>query len=470
MTDANAPTRPSSKDGSTQAGPAGWRDGGTARPTTVICDRLLAAAECDDLLYAVPGSPFVLEGSVRVLRRRSRSVRVLPAVSFIDLAWDRLAIDPVEAGVRLVDGLRFAAGAAGQTGPLLVANCYSREVLSEIKEAVSRDPGPVLLLHRLGLEGETVRETAWSELDSAVEADPCTSLFIPELHEPVAAELVRFDRVARTLRERCPWDREQTHASLRRHLLEEAYETLEAIDGRSARDDSEPDGQLDEHLMEELGDLLYQVWFHARLAAERGAFTMGDVARGVREKLVSRHPHVFGDAVADDASTARSNWEMEKKREKGRSSVMDGIPPTLPALLRAVKILRRADSAGLAVKPEDIWKHAHQHSDEDIWKHAHQHSDEDIWKHAHQHSDESSGTASVGHPGETAGVLERALAALRSTPDEQCLGEVLLAVVELGRRLRLDPEDALRAAATWAEGAFRAAEREHTSSRPGSAS
>jgi uncharacterized protein YabN with tetrapyrrole methylase and pyrophosphatase domain len=107
------------------------------------------------------------------------------------------------------------------------------------------------------------------------------------------------------------------------------------------------DARLDGHLLEELGDLLYQVWFQARLASERGAFTMADVTRGVHGKLVSRHPHVFGDVVARDPAAARASWEEIKRREKGRASVMDGVSPTLPALLRAVKVLERAGMAGL---------------------------------------------------------------------------------------------------------------------------
>ena len=259
-----------------------------------ICDRLVAAAGRGDLLYAVPGSPLVLERTVELLRRRVDALSVLPAMSFLDLAWARLGVDPVEAGVRLVDGHRFAQSAAGRSGPLLVAHCHARWVLSDMKLAVEREPGPVVVMQRLGLPDESVREVAWADLDrGVVEADHLTSVFVPGLHEPVAADLVRLDELVRTLRERCPWDREQTHASLRRHLLEETYETLEVIDERAGLDDDDVDERLDGHLMEELGDLLYQVWFQARLASERGAFTMADVARCVHDKLVARHPHVF---------------------------------------------------------------------------------------------------------------------------------------------------------------------------------
>src|SRR3712207_1004961 len=150
-------------------------------------------------------------------------------MSCLDWAWDRLRVDPLAAGVRLVDGRRFAVEAAGSRGPLLVAQCDSRPVLSDIKLAVDSPPpdGVVVVLHHLGLDDESVTEVSWEDLDRTVDADHLTSLFIRELAAPVANEVVRFVELVATLRERCPWDREQTHASLTRHLVEEAYEVLE---------------------------------------------------------------------------------------------------------------------------------------------------------------------------------------------------------------------------------------------------
>ena len=392
-----------------------------------ICERLVAAAEDGDLLYAVPGSPLVLERTVDLLSRRCEALRVLPAMSFLDLAWARLGIDPIGTGVRLVDGLSFAESAAGRTGPLLVAQCHARWVLSRMKLAVENEPGPVVVLQRLGLVDESVREVAWADLDRTIDADHLTSVFVPELREPMAASIVRFDELVRTLRQRCPWDREQTHASLRRHLLEETYETLEALDARACLDDNEVDETLDAHLLEELGDLLYQIWFHIRLASERGAFTLTDVSNGVCDKLVARHPHVFGDVVADDIAVVRVNWETRKKLEKGRASVMDGLPPSLPALLRAVKVLKRADTAGLTAAAE--------------------------------HGLVAVDCMPFRSPEAAADASEDALSSLRSDPCERHLGGMLLATVELSRCLGLDPEDALRAATNRIEQLFRSAER-----------
>jgi XTP/dITP diphosphohydrolase len=158
--------------------------------------------------------------------------------------------------------------------------------------------------------------------------------------------LVEFLAVMRRLRAECPWKREQTHRSLARYLLEETHETLEALDTGSA-----------EHLREELGDLLLQIYFHAVIAEETGDFTIDDVARDITEKMVRRNPHVFGDGSAiggadpADAREVNELWESVKAVEKQRESVTDGIAPTLPALLYADKVLDRLERAGAAPMP-----------------------------------------------------------------------------------------------------------------------
>ena len=138
----------------------------------------------------------------------------------------------------------------------------------------------------------------------------------------------------------CPWDARQTHRSLVEYLVEEAYETVEAIEG----------GDRD-HLREELGDLLLQVVFHARIAQEdpEDPWDIDDVADGIVRKLVARHPHVFGDQVADTAEQVEANWHALKAVEKGRASVTDGIPQSLPALLLAAKLLSRSESLDVDV-------------------------------------------------------------------------------------------------------------------------
>ncbi len=316
-----------------------------------IVERLVTAAtDAGSIVYAVPGSPVVAEHTVELLVADDRvQVEIVAALSFLDLAWVRLAVDPVAAGVRVVDGHRFAVEAAGERGPLLVAQCDRREVLSDIK--LSLDDGPtVTVIQRLGLSDESIIEVEWAELDRSFEPDHLTSIWIPRLAAPVAAELVSFAELVRDLRAGCPWDAEQTHASLRRYLLEETYEVLEAIDGF----DPETGDGVDE-LCEELGDLLFQVYFHATIAAEEGWFDLADVARGVRQKLFDRHPHVFGEVEVSGSDDVKRMWEANKLTEKGRDSVMDGIPVALPALAYASKVQRKAATVGvkLDTKPSD---------------------------------------------------------------------------------------------------------------------
>ena len=370
---------------------------------TGIANQLLAAAtEHGEILYAVPGSPLVLERSVQHLRAACAApdtprLELLPALSFLDLAWDRLNVDPVDEGVRMIDGHLFQTAAAGEVGPLLVAHAHAQWVLSDIKLAV--DAGPeqkVTVLQGLGTAQEVITEVSWPDLDRSVKADHLTCLYIPQLAAPVAHELMRSVQLMHRLRQDCPWDQEQTHASLRRHLLEETYEVLEAIDAV----DSEA-GEGYEHLEEELGDLWFQILFHAELATEAGQFTVADVARNVHDKLVSRHPHVFGEVAAHDAAAVLENWEQSKVAEKGRQSVMDGIPSVLPALTFAEKILKK----GQRKLPQAI-------------------------------------AVDPGAPG-----------------SESELGALLLAIVEQARQVGLDPEGALRRSALEARDRFQLLER-----------
>ncbi len=380
-----------------------------------IVERLIAAAtEAGQVLYAVPGSPIVAEHTVELLLADPRcEVEIIPALSFLDLTWARLGIDPVSVGVRIIDGHRFAVEAAGERGPLLVAQCDSAEVLSDVKLALDAGinsclaaDATVTVLQRLGLPDEVVEEIPWAEIDR-IAADHLTSIFLPELSAPVAQELVRFAELVAVLRAECPWDREQTHESLRRHLLEESYELLEAIDHLDVEA-----GTGYEHLEEELGDLLFQVLFHSQLASEEGQFTIADVALNVHDKLRSRHPHVFGDVEAEDADAVVSNWEQIKKEEKGRESVFDGVPDAIPALLYALKIQKKAgaltglDPSALPV-PESI---------------------------------------------------EATLQEFGVSIDDQTTGALLFAIVDEARRAGVDPETALRAAAVNYRDAARSAE------------
>ena len=165
-----------------------------------------AAGEHGTVAYAVPGSPAVAERTVELLRGEpSVELEVVPGLSFCELAWARLGIDPIERGVKLVDAESFAVQAAGDPGPLLVGQCWSKSVLSSVKLCFDADPGPAVLLYHLGLADEAVVEVPWTEIDRTLEPDHLTSLYVPHLEVPIAQELTRLAELVRVLRERCPW-------------------------------------------------------------------------------------------------------------------------------------------------------------------------------------------------------------------------------------------------------------------------
>jgi tetrapyrrole methylase family protein/MazG family protein len=318
-----------------------------------IAARVVAAAqEHGEVAYAVPGSPSVAERTVVLVRGAGIEVEIVPGLSFADLAWDRLGVDPM-TGARVVDARAFGVESAGGSGPMLLAQCDTRFVLSDVKLALLEVLPPeheITVLQGLGLRDERMFTVALAELDQVVEPDHLTSVFVDTGTVAVGAELAGLVALTERLRGPggCPWDAAQTHRSLRRHVLEEAYEVAAAIDELPP---DAPGGDVDvaayDALEDELGDLLFQVMIHSVLASEAGAFTVADVARRVHEKLVRRHPHVFGDVDAATPDAVVANWEQIKKTEKEHTSLVEGITPGLPALLYVQKLLRKAAAVGL---------------------------------------------------------------------------------------------------------------------------
>ncbi len=305
----------------------------------------------------------------------------------------------------MIDGHEFATAAAGESGPLLVAHTHANWVLSDIKlTAEDADPDTqAVILQALGTPDERVVTTTWAELDNTIDADHLTSVFIPELRAPVGRGYVRFHELARTLRERCPWDVEQTHQSLVPYLIEEAYEVVDAVNGLDL-----DDPVTDEHLIEELGDLLYQIEFHATIAEQEGRFNIGDVTQGIHDKLVRRHPHVFGDVEVSGSDEVLTNWDAIKRAEKGRSSIFEGIPGSLPSLAYAHKVQKKAAKVGFD------WPDV----DGALPKIA-------------EEAEEVRAASALGDAAHTA----------------EEMGDLLFAVVNVARHLDVDAESALRAAA-----------------------
>ena len=282
-----------------------------------IAERLVEAATLHgSVLYLVPGSPLIAERTVELLRLEDRiSVRIEPAISFLDLAWARLAIDPVEVGVRLVDGHRFTSEIKNVVGPVLVAQCDSQFVLSDIKLSLDTDVPPrVTVLQRLGLEDEAVFDVEWDDLDRSFEPDHLTSLWISDMPATaVGVSVNSLYAIVQTLRADCPWDRSQTHGSLAEYVLEEANEVAEVLLLIETGEASTAS------LVEELGDLLFQVLLHASIGEEESTFTLVEIIEGLRKKMVRRHPHVFNrnpDERMPDLDELRIQWAAIKAEER----------------------------------------------------------------------------------------------------------------------------------------------------------
>lgn len=310
-----------------------------------IADDLMDRAKNgEEIVYATPGSPLVAERTVVLLRERAEAenvpLTILPGMSFVEPLCARLGVDPVE-GLLIMDAGELDRLPMDWPTGLIVTQVYNAATASEAKLALMEllpDEYEVVVAQRVGLPDEKILRVSLYMLDRQAGIDHLTSVFVPPLPRGKRFDFSPLTDVMRQLREPggCPWDREQTPESLRKHILEEAYEVVEAIDMK------------DEHLLaEELGDLLLQIVFQARIAEEAGRFSMQDVVDGITEKLVRRHPHIFGDVQVSDAAAVLKNWEAIKRMEKPeRKSRLDGIPKELPALSSAAKLQSKAADAG----------------------------------------------------------------------------------------------------------------------------
>jgi MazG family protein len=319
-----------------------------------ITDYVLKETEDKDIVYAVPGSPLVAERTVVLLREKAAqmgiALAILPAMSFLDLIYTRVGIDPIE-GLRVIDAKDEQALADAGKYPLIVTQVYSKLVASELKISLMEvlpDETEIFFLRNLGLEDEDFLRIPLFELDRQEHIDHLTTVYIPAVAQAGIMDIKPLDEVVRTLRAPggCPWDREQTHSSIRQGMLEEAYELLEAIDDKDV-----------EGMREELGDVLLQVVFHARLAEEAGVFTMQNVVDDIVAKLIHRHPHVYGTIEVANTTDVLKNWEALKAEEKkDRKRVLDGIAKGLPALMRAYKLQSKAAKVGFDWNnKDDVW-------------------------------------------------------------------------------------------------------------------
>lgn len=375
-----------------------------------ICKKIIQEASQGPLVYAVPGHPMVAERSVQKLieaaGEKGIDYQIYPAMSFLDVVFPLVGVDPCN-GLKIIDALEMDKLGPDPLVGNVIVQVYNRAVASEVKLALMEnypDEFNIALIKAAGVP--ELEKIAWMplfELDRQEWIDHLTSVYVPpnlvKKEENGSYTMERLLSIMARLRgsDGCPWDREQTHQSLKKHLIEETYEVLEAIDlGNMYK------------VCEELGDLLLQVIFHAQIAQENNAFDFGDVVNGLTEKLLRRHPHVFGDVVAHTSAEVIATWEAVKDQEKAqkglKESYLAGIPEGLPALLKAEKLQKKAAKIGF---------------------------------------DWPDYRGALEKVREELAELEIELEQEKAQYIKEELGDLLFALVNLSRLLKIDPEDAL---------------------------
>ncbi len=353
-----------------------------------IVERVLEYQAGEGVIYAVPGSPLVGEFAVADLRKRV-PVEIIPSPSFLDATLSAVGYDPLDRGLRILDGHALPTPLLID-GPTIIAHLDQPLILADVVASLGRvvdESSEVTLVIDAGGDQERLLTTSIDSVDPR-QAGLRTSIFM----DPTPGGLAGVISVMARLRKDCPWDRAQTHESLVKNLLEETHELVDAIAAGA-------EGAI----LDELGDLLLQVLFHSEIAT---SFGVEDVAENLRQKLVRRHPHVFGSVIAGSPEEVKANWERIKEDERGHtpSSALDGVPAGMPALERAAKLGRKAAAVGFDwPDPGPVFEKISEEVDE----------------------------------------LRAAVAAGDSEAVQAELGDLLFAVVNLARHLKLDPELAL---------------------------
>ncbi|NTW70758.1 MAG: nucleoside triphosphate pyrophosphohydrolase [Eubacteriaceae bacterium] len=312
----------------------------------IACKLVEEVRKCGQLVYAVPGHPLFAEKSVEILLelldniQDNVEVEILSALSFVDSMITSLRIDPVK-GLQIMDALSIDRQKIDTNTGIMITQVYDRFVASNLKIALLDyypEDKEVYLVHKSGIIGEETEKLKLFELDRSGLISYLTSLYIPPEVVKRPGDLNTLLGIMEHLRgeEGCPWDREQTFKSLRKYIVEEAYEVVDAIDKENT-----------DEICEELGDLLLQVVFLSQIAKEEYLFDMSDVIEAISLKLINRHPHVFESEASREFSHAK--WESIKREEKGYENIsdqMDNIPRSFPVYLKAEKAQKKAGLVG----------------------------------------------------------------------------------------------------------------------------
>lgn len=311
-----------------------------------IVEKLLAMSEEGAVTYAVPGHPLVAERTVQLLIEKEREgsveLTIAGGSSFLDPIFTALRIDPIE-GFQLLDGTDLRRDDIHMNEHVLIGQVYDAFVASDVKLTLMEkyaEDHPVTIVTAAGSSAEKLTTVALYELDRNMELNNLTTVYVP----PAAAREQRLKEwsalreIVAALRapDGCPWDREQTHETLKRYVIEEAFELIQAIDEED-----------DDAIIEELGDVLLQVFLHAQIGEDNGYFSIEDVLQSISEKMIRRHPHVFGETEAHTADDVLVNWQAIKEQEKPRkTSRLEGQQRFASSLLTSFNYQKAAARAG----------------------------------------------------------------------------------------------------------------------------
>lgn len=393
----------------------------------IVTTLIETAKTTEKLVYAVPGNPLFGEKTVEKLIVAAKAAginyRIYPGVSFVDVTLNSLEEDPIN-GLKIMDAFDCVKNPPDPRIGALITQVYDQHMASELKLQLMEMYDPekkVVLLINSGIpEAEKSLEICLYELDRVEDINHLTSLYLPATNEAYQGFQGTIEMM-KALRadEGCSWDRSQTHESLRNYLLEESYEVLEAIDNQDW-----------DNLAEELGDVLFQIVFHAEIASEAGRFNINQVIGGINEKMIRRHPHVFIDKASFNPEQVETNWDAIKRMEKGESgevqespglaAEMKKIPKALPALMEAYKVQKKAAKVGFD------------------WQEP---------------------TAALKKIDEETLELRAALRENKPEQVEEELGDLLFSVVNVSRLLKLQPEMVLRKATEKFIGRFEKMEK-----------
>ncbi len=369
-----------------------------------ISEFIIEKGKKEDLLYAVPGHPRVAEKTVELIEeygaKEGINIEVIPSMSFVDAMFHFLKIDPAH-GFKLVDALSLENEKIDTKSNMVITQVYDKFIASSVKLHLMEyydDEEEIYIVKGAGIKDiEEKHKVKLYELDRMDVFDYLTSFYVPKGKIKKYYEVSDLQDILEKLRSEngCPWDKKQTHESLKLHLVEEAYEVVDAIDKQDL-----------EEMVEELGDVLLQVVFHAQLGKEEGYFNLSEISKGICEKLIFRHPHVFGEENYSEEEF-KKKWEELKKEEKGEETLTEGlkrIPKHLPALMKAKKVQHKAALVGFD------WDNI-----EDVYKKVEEEYKEVIDAHRENN--------------------------IQYIEEE--LGDLLFSIVNLARFLKVDPEEAL---------------------------